>query len=90
MDLGILGELERFKLPALAQVPGVKVGRPVVVLVSRSGFTSGLVEAARRQERIILVDPETMAQLPGLPPGSASGPDRRPDGPPGAHTPQRG
>ena len=62
MDLGILGELERFKLPALAQVPGVKVGRPVVVLVSRSGFTPGLVEAARRQERIILVDPETMAQ----------------------------
>jgi hypothetical protein len=40
----------------------VKVGRPVVVLVSRSGFTPGLVEAARRQERIILVDPETMAQ----------------------------
>jgi hypothetical protein len=58
MDLGILGELERFKLPALAQVPGVKVGRPVVVLVSRSRFTPGLVEAARKQERIILVDPE--------------------------------
>lgn len=64
MDVGILGELERFKLPALGQVPGIKVGRPVIVLVSRSGFTPGLVEAAQRQERIILVDPETMARRP--------------------------
>lgn len=64
MDVGILGELERFKVPALAQVPGIKVGRPDIVLVSRSGFTPGLVQAARRQERIILVDVETMAQLP--------------------------
>jgi hypothetical protein len=28
--------------------------------------------------------------LASLPPGSASGPDRRPGAPPGAHTPQRG
>jgi hypothetical protein len=64
MDVGILGELERFKVPALAQVPGVKIGRPHIVLVSRSGFTPGLVEAAGRQERITLVDLETMARLP--------------------------
>lgn len=64
MDVGILGELERFKLPALGQVPGIKVERPVIVLVSRSGFTPGLVEAAQRQKRIILVDPETMARRP--------------------------
>ncbi len=66
MDVGILGELERFKVPALAQVPGVKVGRPDIVLVSRSGFTPGLVQAAQRQERIVLVDLETMAGLPAV------------------------
>jgi AAA+ ATPase superfamily predicted ATPase len=64
MDVGILGDLERYKLPALAQVHGIKIGRPVIVLVSRSGFTSGLVQAAQRQERIILVDLEMMARLP--------------------------
>ena len=64
MDVGILGELERFKVPALAQVPGIRIGHPVIVLVSRAGFTPGLVQAAQRQERIILVDLETMARLP--------------------------
>lgn len=68
MDVGILGDLERYKLPALAQVPGIKIGRPVIVLVSRSGFTDGLLEAAQRQERIVLVDLEMMAQLPGASP----------------------
>ena len=61
MDVGILGELERFKVPALAQVPGVQVGRPEIVLVSRSGFTPGLRQAAQRQEKIVLVDLETLA-----------------------------
>ena len=64
MDVGILGDLERFKMPALAQVPGIHVRRPHIVLVSRSGFTPGLVRAAQRQERIILVDLETLARLP--------------------------
>jgi len=64
MDVGILGDLERYKLPALAQVQGVRIGHPVIVLVSRSGFTPGVLEAAQRQERIILVDIETMARLP--------------------------
>jgi AAA+ ATPase superfamily predicted ATPase len=64
MDVGILGELERFKVPALAQVPGIQVGRPHIVLVSRSGFTPGLALAAQRQGRIILVDLETLARLP--------------------------
>jgi len=66
MDVGILGALERYKLPALAQVLGIRVGRPHTVLVSRSGFTPGLVEAAQRQERIILVDIDALAQLPAV------------------------
>jgi hypothetical protein len=45
-------------------VQGVRIGHPVIVLVSRSGFTPGVLEAAQRQERIILVDIETMARLP--------------------------
>jgi hypothetical protein len=64
MDVGILGDLERYKLPALAQVQSVKVGRPAIVLVSRSGFTPGLTDASRRDERIMLVDIETLARRP--------------------------
>jgi len=56
MDLGVLGDLERFKLPALTQVHGVKVvARPTIVLVSRGGFTPGLRDAAGRDGRILLV-----------------------------------
>jgi len=61
MDVGILGDLERYKLPALAQVPGIRIGRPVIVLVSRSGFTPSLLQTAQRQEKIVLVDLETLA-----------------------------
>jgi hypothetical protein len=64
MDIGILGDLDRYKLPALAQVQGVKLERPVIVLVSRSGFTPGLLAAAEREERIILVTLETLTQFP--------------------------
>ncbi len=60
MTVGILGELERFKLPALAQA-GVDVRSPRIVLVSRSGFTPGLVEAAESDQRIRLVDVPTLA-----------------------------
>ncbi len=60
MSVGILGELDRFKLPALAQA-GVDVKSPQVVLVSRSGFTPGLVEAARKDQRTKLVDVASLA-----------------------------
>jgi hypothetical protein len=73
MDVGILGDLGRYKLPALAQVQGIKIGRPVIVLVSRSGFTPGLVEAALRQERVTLLDLETMARLPAANVGDSPG-----------------
>jgi AAA+ ATPase superfamily predicted ATPase len=55
MSVGILGELERYKLPALAQA-GIDVPSPTIVLVSRSGFTTGLHEAAAKDRRIRLVD----------------------------------
>jgi AAA+ ATPase superfamily predicted ATPase len=60
MSVGVLGELDRFKLPALAQA-GVDVKSPHVVLVSRSGFTPGLVEAAQKDQRITLVDVASLA-----------------------------
>ena len=64
MDVGILGELERYKLPALSQA-GVRVAHPSIALIGRSGFTAGLLEAADRDRRIILVDPETLARDAG-------------------------
>jgi AAA+ ATPase superfamily predicted ATPase len=60
MTVGILGEITRFKLPALAQA-GVDVHNPQIILVSRSGFTPGLLEAADKDRRITLVDVPTLA-----------------------------
>jgi AAA+ ATPase superfamily predicted ATPase len=54
MDVGVLGEIERFKLPALRRVTTVEA-RPQVMLVSRSGFTDGLRLAASRDASIQLV-----------------------------------
>jgi hypothetical protein len=54
MDVGILGEINRFKLPALRQTANV-VAHPEIVLVSRSGFAPMLHEAASRDPRIRLV-----------------------------------
>lgn len=59
MDVGILGELERFKLPALRAAATV-ASRPTVVLVSRSGFTDGLRAAAVADDRIRLVELEEL------------------------------
>lgn len=56
MSVGILGDLDRFKLPALEQA-GVTVDRPSIVLMSRAGFTPALVDAAAADPRIVLVDP---------------------------------
>lgn len=61
MDVGILGELDRFKLPALRKAAPV-VGKPAIVLVSRSGFTDGLREAAASDEQIRLVELEELVE----------------------------
>lgn len=63
MSVAYLGELDRFKLPALRQA-GTEVANPTIVLVSRSGFTDGLREAAAKDERIVLVGPERLCELP--------------------------
>jgi uncharacterized protein len=55
MDVGILGEINRFKLPALRKATNV-VAHPQIVLVSRSGFAPMLHEAAARDPRIRLVE----------------------------------
>lgn len=61
MSLGILGDIERYKVPALVQA-GIEVSHPVIVLVSRSGFTEGLSEAAHADAKIVLVDPEVLVE----------------------------
>lgn len=61
MSVGVLGELDRFKLPALARA-GVTIGRPHIVLVSRSGFTPALTEAASKDSRITLVDSDMLTE----------------------------
>ena len=60
MTVGILGELTRFKLPALAQA-GLDVHNPQIVLVSRAGFTPGLLDAAAKDRRVTLVDVPMLA-----------------------------
>ena len=59
VSVGILGELDRFKIPALRQA-GVEVKDPQIVLVSRSGFTDGLHAAAAKNDRLLLVGPERL------------------------------
>ena len=59
MDVGILGEIERFKLPALRKATRV-VNRPMIMLVSRSGFSQGLREAAANAGHIRLVELEEL------------------------------
>lgn len=56
MDIGVLGDLDRFKLPALRQAARV-ASSPWIVLVSRGGFTDRLREAADGTEQITLVGP---------------------------------
>lgn len=59
MDVGILAEIHRYKLPALQRATRV-AARPYLMLVSRSGFTDGLIDAARDDDHIKLVDLTTL------------------------------
>lgn len=61
MDVGILGEIDRFKLPALRRATRV-AAQPRVMLVSRSGFTDGLRNAASLNEHIRLVELEELVR----------------------------
>jgi hypothetical protein len=55
MDVGILGEIERFKLPALRRAARV-AAKPRILLVSKEGFSSALREAADRDNHIRLLE----------------------------------
>jgi len=56
ISVSLLGEIEKYKLPALAQ-GGIKIkkGGPSIVLFSRSGFTDGLKKAAQESDRLRLI-----------------------------------
>lgn len=56
LDVGVLRDLEKFKIPAIEQA-GFKLSPRVrILLFAKAGYTDGLVDAARRDDRIVLVD----------------------------------
>ncbi len=61
VSVSLLGDIERYKLPALAQA-GAKIRKdgPLIVLFSRSGFTDGLKSAAREREKLRLIELEEL------------------------------
>lgn len=61
VSVALLGEIERYKLPALKQ-SGAKVrkGGPLTVLFSRSGFTDGARRAAKERGGLRLVEIEEL------------------------------
>lgn len=61
ISVSLLGEIEKYKLPALAQ-SGVKIRKdgPLIVLFSRSGFTDGLKKAAQESKGLRLVELEEL------------------------------
>jgi hypothetical protein len=69
MDMSILGEIDRYKLPALAQVSGLKIAPSVrILLFSRAGFTDGLITAADRDKRVGLVRLDDLLAAPSVDP----------------------
>jgi hypothetical protein len=63
MDVGILGQIERYKLPALRVAASV-IAMPTTVLASRAGFTPALRDAAERNEHIRLVGLSELMVVP--------------------------
>lgn len=64
LDVSVLGDLEKFKLPALQQA-GFKIASDVDrVLVSKGGYTDGLRRAAAGDPHIHLVDVESELNTP--------------------------
>jgi AAA+ ATPase superfamily predicted ATPase len=57
ISVSVLAEIERFKLPALAQ-SGAKIAKegPLIVLFSRSGFTKGLRTVVAKRDDLRLVE----------------------------------
>lgn len=60
MPASIVRDLDTFKVPALKQA-GFKIASELrIVLWSKSGYSSSLVELARQDQRITLVDVEAV------------------------------
>jgi len=61
ISLSLLGEIGKYKLPALQQ-GGVKLikGGPLTLLFSRSGFTDGLKAEAKDSEKLRLIEVEEL------------------------------
>lgn len=57
VSVSLLGQIEKYKLPALAQSGARSRGDgPLILLFSRSGFTDGLKRAAEERGRVRLVE----------------------------------
>jgi hypothetical protein len=67
MDAAVLAELRKFKMPALAQVPGVTIAPDCqILLFSRAGFTKGLQRVAEAED-VQLVNADEVVRVLGAP-----------------------
>jgi hypothetical protein len=67
MDAAVLAELRKFKMPALAQVPGVTIAPDCqILLFSRAGFTNGLQRVAEAED-VQLVNADEVVRVLGAP-----------------------
>jgi AAA+ ATPase superfamily predicted ATPase len=64
MGVEILSDLDTYKLPALRQDAQRLAGEPLILLFSRSGYTRGLRDAARRDRHVRLVELQEL--VPGV------------------------
>jgi hypothetical protein len=56
MQAKVLDWLERYKLPALKQAGFSVVDQPTILLLSKSGYSSALMEKAESDPKLVLVD----------------------------------
>jgi AAA+ ATPase superfamily predicted ATPase len=63
MDVSVLKQLKDFKLPALAQIPGIKIDPDYeTLLFSRAGFTQGLTKIAANDRRVRLIEMDELVK----------------------------
>lgn len=56
LDVGVLHDLKEYKVPALKQAGFKMAPSPRILLIAKGGYTNGLVEAAKADEQLLLVD----------------------------------
>ena len=66
MELEVLADLQRFKIPAVEQEGRLKVaaGGPLILLFSKSGFTNALRGTADADPKIRLIEPDEIVADP--------------------------